>query len=76
MRQHGIDCRSVVNYDEDMESKVQQLVLREFGKRNIQRNMETIKLCLQYRQYLNVFKMHFDGKDLDLAILRALLSGK
>ncbi len=65
-----------MNYDETMENNVRKMVLQEFGKNNIYQNMETIKLCLQYRQYLSVFKMHFDGKDLDLAILRALLSGK
>ncbi len=65
-----------MSYDEVLQSKIREMMVKEFGTENIDKNMETIKLCLQYRQYLSVFQMQFDGEDLDIAILRALLSGK
>ncbi len=54
------------------------MIKREFGENVFEETMKKIMDCLKYRTYINVFRMDTQGggTGMDLAILKALLTGK
>ena len=69
--------RVVPIFDNSLWQEVHRRIEAEFGTRDIDRRLGWVKECLERRDHMTVFRL--DGsdsaKDIDLAILQALLKG-
>ena len=70
-------CRVVPIFDNALWQEVQRRIEADFGTQDLDRRLEWVKECLEKRDHMTVFRI--DGsdsaKDIDLAILQALLKG-
>ena len=60
--------------------EVERRVVKEFGPKNSDQNVSLVRECLKKRDHITVFRQDggassSSGKDIDVAILRALLKG-
>lgn len=64
-------------FDNALWPEVKRRIEADFGSQDIDRRLEWVKECLEKRDHMTVFRL--DGsdsaKDIDLAILQALLKG-
>ena len=75
--EHWFISRVVAIVDNEVWDGVRKMIMNEWGDRDIDRRVNWVKECLQKRDHMTVFRL--DGtdsiRDIDLAILQALLKG-
>ena len=72
-----LDVRTVSVVEDEVWQEVERRVIKEFGDKNKDQNMSLVRECLKKRDHITVFRQDggSSGKDIDVAILRALLKG-
>ena len=73
-----LDVRTVSVVEDEVWQEVERRVIKEFGDKNKDQNMSLVRECLKKRDHITVFRQDggSSGKDIDVAILRALLKGR
>ena len=70
-------CRVIPIVEDSVWDEVKKLIIKEFGDRDVEKHLGWVKECIQHRGYMTVYRV--DGgnsaKDIDIAILQALLKG-
>ena len=63
--------------DECVWEDVRKLIIKEFGNNNVDKHLGWVKECIQHRGYMTVYRVEGSNsaKDIDIAILQALLKG-
>ena len=69
--------RMVPIFDEDLWTEVRKMIFDEWGDRDLDSRVNWVKECFQYRHNMTIFRLDggTDTKDIDVAILQALLKG-
>lgn len=69
--------RTVSVVDDEVWNEVRRRITKEFGEKNVDNNVLMVRECLKKRDHITVFQQTggSSGKDIDVAILRALLKG-
>ena len=64
--------------DDEIWEEVGRRIKAEWGERGLAERVSWVKECLERRQYMTIFRLDSgnDTKDIDVAILRALLKGQ
>ena len=67
--------RTVAVYEEKIWAEVEKRIEAEFGSRNKRNYRETIRECIEKRNYMSVFKLSSRNSSggIDITILKALL---
>ena len=58
--------------------EVEKQIENEFGNKNKDKNIHMVRECLKKRDHMTVFRLDgtYSAKDIDMAILQALLKSK
>lgn len=66
-----------MTFSPETESEIYSMVKEDFGDKNLDSNIRTVKECVMKKNLVTVLKLGSSAsQDVDIAILKALLKGK